>query len=185
MAALVGLGVGTLGLGAAYASGVLAGGTYGGTVTPQNYAVSPFPMSLTVVGKKHAKTKKITGLTIGPIQMQCAANGTEAGQSVTLAALTGFPAIKSAGFLQVTFLYEAGHWQRVAFEDTQTADPEVTLIMVANGGKHPSFVPNGGALPGMDIVVQANVTGSTATVAQGGTSTCNINDANPTLVLQH
>jgi hypothetical protein len=173
-----------LAAGVAFASDELASGTYSGTVTPQNYAVSPFPMSLTVVGKKHAKTKKITGLTIGPIQMQCAANGTQAAQSVTLAALTGFPAIKSAGFLQATFLYEAGHWQRAAFEDTQTADPEITLIMVANGGRHPSFVPNGGAEPGMDIVVQANVTGSTATVAQGGTSTCNIDDANPTLVLK-
>ena len=159
MAALVVLGVGTLGVGVAYANNVLASGTYTGTVTPQNYAVSPFPVSLTVVGNKHAKTKKITGLTIGPIPMQCAANGTEAGESVTLAALSGFPVIKSRGFLQV--------------------------IMVANGGKHPSFIPNGGAEPGMDIVVQANVTGSTATVAQGGTSTCNINDANPTLVLQH
>jgi hypothetical protein len=169
----------------AFAKDTFPSGTYSGTVTAQDYGVTPFPMSLKVVGKKRAKEKKITGLTIGPIQMVCLAAGTQASESVTLAALTGFPAIKSSGFLQATFLYENGGWQHVALDTTQTADPQVELLMVVNGGKHPTFVGNGGANPGMDIVVKANVTGSTATVAQDGTSTCNIDNSNPTLTLTH
>jgi hypothetical protein len=168
----------------AYAKDTFKAGTYSGTVAPQNYGVTAFPMSLKVVAKKRKgrRTTQITGLTIGPIQMVCSDNATQEDESVTLSALSGFPAIKSTGFLNATFLYEGSHWKRVALSTVQTADPEVQLEMV-NDGKHMNS--NGGAEPGMDIVVQADVVGSTATVAQGGTSTCNINNSDPTLTLQH
>jgi hypothetical protein len=138
-------------------------------------------MSLTV--KKSHKTREITQLTIGPIAMTCLANGTQASENVTLAALTGFPPVKSAGFLDAVFLYEGGHWKRVSSSTVQNVDPEVSINMVQERTKPPTFRSNGGSEPGLDVVVQANVSGSTATVAQGGTSTCNIDDSNPTLTL--
>jgi hypothetical protein len=169
---------------AAYAGkDVFNSGTYSATVTAQNYAVSPFPMSLEVKGKNGKRTKEITGLTIGPITMDCLSNAGQVSEPVTLAALTGFPAIKSDGFFIATFLYKSGHWTKVSDSTVQTADPEVSIDMVQDSTKPPTFNSNGGSEPGMSIVVQANVSGSTATVAQGGTSTCNIDNSNPTLTL--
>lgn len=65
----------------------------------------------------------------------------------------------------------------------QTADPKVSLEIVQDGTKPPTSTSNGGSEPGMDILVQANVSGSTARVAPGGTSTCNIDKCGPTLKL--
>jgi hypothetical protein len=170
----------------AFAKDTFPSGTYSATVTPQNSGVTPFPMSLKVVGKKNATTKKITGLTIGPIQMVCLANSTSASESVTIPALTGFPTLKSNGFLQATFVYENGGWQHVGFDTVQAADPQIEFQMVENGhGKHASIVPNASDGSAMDMVLKADVTGSTATISADGTSTCNIDDSNPTLKLKH
>jgi hypothetical protein len=169
--------------GVAYAKDYFKSGTYSGTVTAQNYSVTPFPMSLTVVGKKGKKTKQITNLQIGPIQMTCLSNVGSVSEPVTIPALSGFPAIKSGGFLEATFLYTSAGWTKAAFSANQTADSEITFRMVINS-KPAEFVPNGGVEPGMSMIIKANVSGTTATPAANGTSTCNIDDSNPTLKLK-
>jgi hypothetical protein len=173
-----------IGTGLAYARLSFKSGTYSGTVTAQDYGVTPFPVSLTVVGKKNKTTKKITNLQIGPIQMTCLSNVGSVDQPVTIPALSGFPTIQSKeGFLQATFLYTAAGWVKAPFETNQSADSELTFRMVAN--LHPAqFVSNGGSEPGMSLIVKADVTGATATPAANGTSTCNIDNSDPTLKLK-
>ncbi|MGA2471528.1 MAG: hypothetical protein ABSG64_12680 [Solirubrobacteraceae bacterium] len=179
-AAAVALVVGTS---LAYAARVaFKSGTYSGTVTAQDYGVSPFPVSLTVVGKKYATTKKITKLEIGPIQMTCLSNVGSVDEAVTIPVLSGFPTIKSHGFLQATFLYTSAGWTKASFDTNQTADSEITFRMVSDL-KPAAFVSNGGSEPGMSMIIKADVSGTTATPAANGTSTCNIDNSDPTLKL--
>lgn len=174
-----------VGAGLAYAARVtFKSGTYSGTVTAQNYGVSPFPMSFTVVGKKDAKTKKITKLQIGPIQTTCLSNAGSVQEPVTIPVLSGFPTIKSRnGFLQTTFVYTSAGWTKASLDTNQTADSEITFLMVSNL-KPAEFVSNGGSQPGMSIIIKADVSGTTATPVANGTSTCNIDNSDPTLKLR-
>jgi hypothetical protein len=50
--------------------------------------------------------------------------------------------------------------------------------------KPAAFVSNGGSQAGMSIIIKADVTGTTAAPAADGTSTCNIDNSNPTLKLR-
>jgi len=92
---------------------------YSGTVTAQNYGVSPFPVSFTVVGQKYATTKIITKLKIGPIHMMCLSNVGSIQEPVTIPVLSGFPTIKSNGFLEATFLYTNAGWTKAGFNTNQ------------------------------------------------------------------
>lgn len=171
---------------AAYAKDIFNTGTYGGTVTPQESGASPFPMRLTVKVKvkKKKKTKTISNLQIGPIPMVCSVNPGDVAENVTLAELSGFPAIKSTGFFETSFIYSGGRWKILPNGQQQTADPEVDLRLVQDGGKDPEFVSNGGSMPGMTITLKADVTGTSATMDPAGASTCDVENSYPTLTLQ-
>ena len=159
-------------------------GTYSGTVTAQNYGVSPFPVSLTVVGQKYATTKNITMLKIGPIHMTCLSKVGSIQEHVTIPVLSGFPTIKSRdGFLQATFLYTSAGWTNAPLGTVQTAVSQITFLMV-NNLQPAEFVSNGGSQPGMSIIIKADVHGTIAKPAAHGTSTCNIDNSNPTLKLR-
>jgi hypothetical protein len=140
-------------------------------------------VSLTVVGQKYATTKIITKLKIGPIHMMCLSNVGSIQEPVTIPVLSGFPTIKSNGFLEATFLYTNAGWTKAGFNTNQTADSEITFQMVSSL-KPAAFVSNGGSQAGMSIIIKADVTGTTAAPAADGTSTCNIDNSNPTLKLR-
>lgn len=186
-AAAVVLAVGTsvaAGTSLAYAARVVfESGTYSGTMTAHPYGVSPFPVSLTVVGQKYATTKNITKLKIGPIHMTCLSNVGSIQEHVTIPVLSGFPTIKSSGFLEATFLYTSAGWTNAPLGTVQTAVSQITFQMVDNW-QPAEFVSNGGSQPGMSIFIKADVHGTTAKPAAHGTSTCPIDNSNLTLKLR-
>jgi len=150
---------------------------YSATVTAQNYGVSPFPVSLTVVGQKYATTKIITKLKDRPNPYDVPRKRRlDPGARHNPGALR-LPNDKRNGFLEAPFSTPTRAGPRRGSIRTNR-DSEITI---PNGQQ---FETRGVRFkrrqPGRDEHHhQGDVTGTTAAPAADGTSTCNIGPIEP------
>lgn len=176
-----------LGAGVAWAKDVVKNGTYAGTVTPPSGLASPggaapFPMSFTV------HSDKVSGLKIGPIQIDCQTHSGDVTEQATLPELSGFPSVKTNGGIFVTFVYANGTWQKAPTGGTQPGVTELALnLAYYNRPKPLKFASTGGAIPGLTLTTDVDVSGTSATIDPQGTASCDLTNANaasPTLKLR-